>query len=83
VTGCTEADFQRLMPVAFPGVTYDTATRRYVAADGGWSLALGTPGFRAIAAIRVPMMPAVFRFETGDAETVLARFFRYFQKGGG
>ena len=80
VTGCTEADFTRLMPVAFPAATYDPATRRYTAP--GWSLTLGPPTHRAIASIRIPQMEVVFRFDT-DPEPILERFFRYFQKGGG
>jgi hypothetical protein len=78
-----EADFRRLMPIAFPGVGYDAARRRFTAPDGGWSLELGEAESLVIAALRLPMIAATFHFTMADAEPVIATFLRHFQRGGG
>ena len=80
---CTDADFHRLMPMAFPGIVFDPARRCFTPPDGGWSLELGEPATRYIASLRLPVIDATFRFPAADADTVLATFFRYFQRGGG
>ena len=80
---CTEADFFRLMPIAFPGIVFDPARRCFTPPDGGWSLELGEPAMRQLASLRLPVIDVVFCFPAADADTVLANFLRYFQRGGG
>lgn len=81
--GCTEADFHRLMPIAFPGIRFDPALRRFTPADGSWSLELGEADTRSIASLRLPVIEARFHLPTAAAEAVMATFWRYFQRGGG
>ena len=80
---CTEADFRRLMPLAFPGVSFDPARRRFMATDGTWSLELGEQGVREIASLRLPAIEITFHLRVAQADKVLGAFFRYFQRGGG
>jgi hypothetical protein len=79
---CTEADFHRLLPAAFPGVAWDAATRSFNHGDG-WTLRLGVPRERRIAGLCLPVMDVAFEFRGLDAGRVLERFFMYFQRGGG
>ena len=83
VMTAVEADFHRLLPVAFPGVTFDAATRRFTAADGGWTLELSQPGRLALTSVRMATLDVTFRFGGADADAVTARFLRYFMRGGG
>ena len=80
---CTEADFHRLMPMAFPGIVFDPLRRCFTSPDGTWSLALGEPATRDIASLRLPMIEATFHVRAAEADTVIATFLRYFQRGGG
>lgn len=80
---CTEADFRRLMPVAFPGILFEPARRRFAPTDGSWSLELGAAGVRGIGSLRLPVIEANFRLRAADADAVIATFWRYFQRGGG
>ena len=79
----TEADFHRLMPLAFPGIRYDAATRRFSPSDCGWSLELGAVGRLALTSVRMTTLEVIFRFEGADSAAVFARFMLYFQRGGG
>lgn len=78
-----DADFHRLMPLAFPGITFDPATRRFTPAEGGWTLHLSAPGRLPLASVHIPTLDVTFFFETADPDAVTGRFLRYFMKGGG
>jgi hypothetical protein len=79
----SEADFHRLMPLAFPGIAWDPARRRFTPHDGDWWLELSQPGRLRVANVGLPTITATFGFAGADAAAVLARFHRYFQRGGG
>ena len=83
VMTATEADFRRLMPLAFPDINYDAATRRFVPPEGGWSLELGAVGRLALTSVRMTTIEVIFRFDGADSAAVFARFMLYFQRGGG
>ncbi len=83
VMTATEADFHRLMPLAFPDISFDAATRRFLPADGGWSLELGTIGRLALTSVRMATIEVIFRFDGADSAAIFARFMLYFQRGGG
>jgi hypothetical protein len=79
----TDADFHRLLPLAFPGIGFNPATRRFTPAEGGWVLDLSLPGHLPLTSVRIPTLDVTFHFETADPTAVTARFLRYFMKGGG
>jgi hypothetical protein len=78
-----EADFHRLLPLAFPGVTFDPVLRRFTAPDGGWFLELSAPGRLGLSSVRMATLDVTFHFPDADPEAVTARFLRYFMRGGG
>ena len=80
---CGEAEFHRLLPMAFPGIAYDPALRRFTPPDAGWHLDLGAIGVIAIASVRMATIEVIFEFVSADPGRVLARFWLYFQRGGG
>mgnify|MGYP006949113997 CR=1 FL=1 len=79
----TDADFHRLLPIAFPGVTFNPTTRCFTPVDGGWRLHLGLPGHLPLTSVRIPTLDVTFHFETADPDSVTTRFLRHFMKGGG
>ena len=79
----TDADFHRLLPLAFPGIGFNPATRRFTPAEGGWVLDLSLPGHLPLTSVRIPTLDVTFHFETADPSAVTARILRYFMKGGG
>ncbi len=81
--GCTEADFHRLMPIAFPGIAFDPARRRFTPPDGMWTLDLGEPATRQIASLVLPTIEATFRFRAAETGTIIMTFLKYFQRSGG
>jgi hypothetical protein len=83
VMTASEADFHRLLPLAFPGVTFDAVNRRFTAADGRWTLELSLPGRLALTSVLMATLDVTFRFEDADPDVVTARFLRYFMRGGG
>jgi hypothetical protein len=85
--GCTPADFHRLLP-AVAAVRYDAALNRFIHAeeDRCWSVQLGAPRERPIAALRLPVVDVVMTFEGyagHEVDAVVARFFAHFRRGGG
>lgn len=83
VMTATEADFHRLMPLAFPDIGFDATTRRFLPPEGGWSLELGAIGRLALTSVRMTTIEVVFRFDGAEIPAVFARFMQYFQRGGG
>ncbi len=83
VMTAVEADFHRLLPLAFPGVAFDPARRRFTAADGGWFLELSLPGRLGLTSIRMATLDVTFHFDGADPDVVTTRFLRYFMRGGG
>ena len=79
----TDADFHRLLPLAFPGIGFNPATRRFTPAEGGWVLDLSLPGHLPLTSVRIPTLDVTVHFETAAPSAVTARFLRYFMKGGG
>jgi len=78
-----ESDFHRLLPLAFPGISYDAALRRFSPADGAWSLTLGHPRPLGLAAVKLMAIEVVLRATASEIDAVAERFLRYFQRGGG
>jgi hypothetical protein len=85
--GCTLADFHRLLP-AVATIRYNAALNRFIHEedDRCWSVQLGTPRERPIAALRLPVVDVVMEFRgyaRQDVDAVVERFLAHFRRGGG
>jgi hypothetical protein len=85
---CTEADFHRLLGVAMGPCEFDPASRAFshAEAERSWSLTVADAGERRIAQWHVALTEVTLRFcgySEGEVEAALAKFFTYFQRGGG
>lgn len=85
--GCTPAEVHRLLP-GVAAVRYDAAQNQFLHETEGrsWSLRLGEPRERRIAALRLPVLDVelVFRgYARGDIDAFVERFFAHFRRGGG
>lgn len=86
--GLTQADFERSLPSAVaPGICRVDG-RRYTIEypQGEVRITLGETGERRIAALVLPVTLVEFRFTGLDVDArsrFMARFDRYFQRGGG
>lgn len=88
VMACTEADFHRLLGAAMGPCEFDPVSRAFShsEAERAWSLTLANAGERRIAQWHVALTEVTFRFfgySESEVETVLQKFFAYFQRGGG
>ena len=86
--GLTRSEFERSLAPAVAPRGYQVEGRRYTIdyPEGRVQIALGETGERRIAALVLPVTPVEFRFEGLDGEArsrFMARFDRYFQRGGG
>ena len=86
--GITHADFFRILPNALGGEGYAVSGSRITWKDGERTLTidLGQEESRQIALMRMPKTRLTLTFtgyEADEREAALARFWRYFQKGGG
>jgi len=88
VIACTEADFHRLLGQAMGPCDFDPPKRAFSHSEPGrsWSLTLADAGERRIAQWHVALTEVSFRFcgyGEGEIDALLAKFFAYFQRGGG
>lgn len=86
--GISHADFFRILPGALGSGAYTVSGNRFTFKEGArvFTIDLGEEGVRQIALMRMPQTKIKLTFEGYDAEAreqALARFWRYFQKGGG
>jgi len=84
----THSDFFRILPSALGAESYDVQGQTVTLEDGERRLTIdiGEEGVRQIALMKIPRMTVRLAFAGYDAdarEAALARFWRYFQKGGG
>ena len=86
--GLTHAEFYRFLPPAVAPRTFTVADDRVHIEDGDRTvdIELGPQRYRSIGSLQLPYVEARFTF-SGFSETELerfmARFQRYFQRGGG
>jgi hypothetical protein len=86
--GLTHAEFHRLLPPAIAHRPYavDGATVRIDDGNRAVTIELGPQRHRAIASLRIPYVEARFTFAgfaAAERAAFMARFERYFQRGGG
>ncbi len=86
--GLTHAEFHRLLPPAIAHRPYvvDGETVRIDDGNRGVTIELGPQRHRAIASLRIPYVEARFTFTgfaAAERAAFMARFERYFQRGGG
>jgi hypothetical protein len=86
--GLTHAEFHRLLPPAIAHRPYAVDGETVRIEDGARSvtIALGPQRHRAIASLRIPYVEARFTFTgfaAAERAAFMARFERYFQRGGG
>ena len=84
----TESDFFRILPSALGTDAYDVAGRVVTLEEEARALTIeiGAEGMRQIALMQIPKMSVRLTFagyDDGARDAALARFWRYFQKGGG
>ena len=86
--GLTHREFMRTLPAALGGLDYRVEPGR-IDIDhpaGTIRITLHPTGERRIAALVLPVTPVEFRFDGLDAaqrQQFMARFERYFHRGGG
>lgn len=87
--GITKREFLRLLPRALDSEAYDVSGSkiRYAMADTKiLEIALGPESVRQIALMRMPTMPVTLTFSgfsDTERETLMQRFERAYQRGGG
>ena len=86
--GLTRAEFLRTLPEALGHPHYSIDGDRIEIADraGSILIRLGPPEERRIGMLRLPVTRVEFRFGAmpeAERERFMARFERYFQRGGG
>jgi hypothetical protein len=87
--GITESEFLRLLPRALDSEVYDVSGShiRYVMAEMKiLDITLGPESVRQIALMRMPTMPVTLTFSgfsDSERETLMQRFERAYQRGGG
>lgn len=87
--GITESEFLRLLPRALDSEVYDVSGShiRYVMAETKiLDITLGPESVRQIALMRMPTMPVTLTFSgfsDFERETLMQRFERAYQRGGG
>ena len=86
--GLTHAEFHRFLPPAIAHRPYTVDGDRVGIADGvrRVTIDLGPQRYREIGSLRIPFVEARFSFEgysAGERASFMARFERYFQRGGG
>jgi hypothetical protein len=86
--GLTHDDFFRFLPPAISPhrFTVEENTVRIADGDRTVTIELGPQQHRSIASLRLPYLEARFTFHAFSAEeraAFMARFERYFQRGGG
>lgn len=85
--GCVPEEFHRRLP-AVASVEYDAKLAQFSHVEDGrsWRLRLVNPRERRIAAVRLPVVDVEFVFQgyaQADIDSVMARFFAHFRRGGG
>jgi len=86
--GLTHGEFYRSLPPALGARDY-TVTENRVHVDEGMrkvTIELGPQRYRSIASLRLPYTEVLFTFEgfaPSERADFMARFERYFQRGGG
>ena len=86
--GLTHAEFFRFLPPAISPhrFTVEENTVRIADGDRTVTIELGPQRYRSIASLRLPYLEAGFTFSGFSAKeraAFMARFERYFQRGGG
>ena len=86
--GLTHAEFLRFLPPAIAHRPFSVTGRRVQIEDGERHvlIELGPQQYRRIASLKLPYVEARFTFvgfEPAERKTFMARFERYFQRGGG
>ena len=86
--GLTHDDFFRFLPPAISPhrFTVEENTVRIADGDRTVTIELGPQQHRSIASLRLPYLEATFTFvgyTTNTRQAFMARFERYFQRGGG
>jgi hypothetical protein len=85
--GSVPEEFHRRLP-AVASVEYDAEKAEFRHEEDGrsWRLRLIDPRERRIASVRLPMVDVEFVFRgyaQAEIESVMARFFAHFRRGGG
>ncbi len=85
--GCVPEEFHRRLP-AVASVEYDAGRAEFSHAEDGrsWRLRLIDPRQRRIASVQLPTVDVEFIFRgyaQADIDSVMARFFAHFRRGGG
>lgn len=85
--GCTPADMHRLLP-GLATVRFDAARNQFLHEDDGrgWTLRMGVPRERRIAALRLPVLDVELVFHgyaREDIDAFMERFHAWFRRGGG
>lgn len=86
--GLTHAEFYRFLPPAIAPRTFTVENDRVRIRSGESTvdIELGPQRYRTIGSLQVPYVEARFRFSgfsASEFEQFMARFERYFQRGGG
>jgi hypothetical protein len=86
--GLTHAEFYRSLPPAIAHRPFAVENHRVVIQHGHGHVVieLGPQQYRSIASLRLPYLEARFTFaglSRNDREQFMARFERYFRRGGG
>ncbi len=86
--GLTYAEFYRSLPPAIAGHPYSVEDNRVCVdyGDRAVFLELGPQRFRSIASLRLPYVEVRFTFDgflANEQREFMARFERYFRRGGG